>query len=94
MPQDTDAFFEWMSENAGGRYHGSVSHDDLEIITDPYSSTCKVYCVGVPLGDDDNEVDLPDDTTHMKNDVARKIAKLSQKNVGSIKLIFGESSSS
>lgn len=51
-------------------------------------------CVGVPLGDDDNEVDLPDDTTHMKNDVARKIAKLSQKNVGSIKLIFGESSSS
>lgn len=91
MPQNQDAFFEWMSENGGGRYFGSVSHGDLEMITDPWGDDRKIMYVGMPLGDGD-EVDLPDDTTHMKNDVAAKIAKLSGKNVGNIKLIFGESS--
>lgn len=91
IPEDQDAFWDWMAENSTG--YGTASFKDIDIVTDPYSDT-KVWCVGIMVGgDDESERDI-DGLGKVRDKAMKILAKYSGMNVScsKVKLIFGESS--
>jgi hypothetical protein len=91
IPEDLDAFWDWVAENATG--YGTASFEDIDIVTDPCSDTM-VWCVGIMVGgDEESERDI-DGLGKVRDRAIKILSKCSGMNVpcSKVKLIFGESS--
>ena len=91
IPNGRDDLWEFMEKYAG-RCFGTIRHptiEDLEIFVDNYDGS--IVHVGMLIGRDGAEIDLPKDTTEWRQKAANMIGKAAGfNNFRDARLIYGE----